>query len=138
MDEWAESVLAGRLTGQRRAVLTFLSSEDRCLSAQEIHAELARRDSPVSLATIYRTVARLIEAGVLDVVLRDDGEATYVVGSSCHHHHVVCRVCGRAEEVADPTVVRWADEEAARRGFTDVSHELTVFGVCPACSIRAT
>lgn len=138
VDERAASVLAGRQTGQRRALLSFLTGADRCLSAQEIHAELARSGSPVSLATIYRTLARLVGAGVLDVVSREDGEATYVLGSPRHHHHLVCRVCGRADEIADPAIARWADDQAARRGFTDATHDLTVVGVCPACTALAS
>lgn len=133
MDERVESLVGTRRTAQRRSLLEFLLNARRCLSAQEIHAELARRGSPVSLATVYRTVARLVRAGALDVVLRADGEATYVAGSAQHHHFLVCRVCGRADEIADPVVERWACEEAADRGFTEVSHALTVFGVCPEC-----
>lgn len=133
MSDRVERVVGARWTEQRRVLLAFLISANRCLSAQEIHAELARQGNAVSLATVYRTVARLVSAGSLDVVLRDDGEATYVVGSEWHHHHLVCRTCGRADEIADPVVARWADEEAARHGFTDATHALTVFGVCPAC-----
>lgn len=133
MADRVDGAVGARQTEQRRALIAFLTSADRCLSAREIHAELDRQGRPVSLATIYRTVARLVRAGALDVVPRDDGEATYVVGSDRHHHHLVCRRCGRADEIADPAVERWAHDEAARRGFSDVTHALTVFGVCPAC-----
>ncbi len=125
--------VVGRQTEQRRALLAFLGSAHRCLSAQEIHAELARSGVAVSLATIYRTMARLVAAGALDVVLREDGEATYIAGSSRHHHHLVCRECGRADEIAEPAVARWADQEATRHGFTEVTHVLTLVGVCPGC-----
>lgn len=138
VDERTASVLVGRQTGQRRALLSFLTSTDRCLSAKEMHAELARLGSPVSLATIYRTLGRLVGAGVLDVVSREDGEATYVIGSPRHHHHLVCRICGRADEIGDPEIAQWADEQAARRGFTDATHDLTVMGVCPTCTALAS
>jgi len=122
-----------RQTEQRRALLAFLARADRCLSAQEIHAELHRRGSAISLATVYRTVARLARSGMLDVLMHNDGEATYIQGSGRHHHHLVCRSCGRVVEISEPTVDSWTREIARKYGFSDASHELTVYGVCGAC-----
>ena len=122
-----------RQTEQRRVLVAFLAHAGRCLSAQEIHAELHRGGSSISLATVYRTVARLAQAGVLDVLMRDDGEATYVQGSSGHHHHLICRSCGRVVEISEPMVEDWTRAVAAEFGFSDPSHELTVHGTCQAC-----
>ncbi|NLE72082.1 MAG: transcriptional repressor [Actinomycetales bacterium] len=130
---WDARAAGSRQTEQRRSVLEFLATVDRCLSAQEIRAALEDQGRPVSLATVYRTVARLARAGVLDVVLRDDGEATYVLGSARHHHHLVCRRCGSVAEIANPAVESWTVEVARLHGFADVDHRLTVTGVCPAC-----
>lgn len=129
---------AERQTEQRRTLLAFLARTDRCLSAQEIHAELHRLGGAVSLATVYRTLARLARAGAVDVLMRDDGEATYVQGSGRHHHHLVCRVCGRVVEINEPTVETWTREVAKGHGFSDATHELTVFGVCRACRLSRT
>lgn len=127
-----------RQTGQRRTLLAFLAQTDRCLSAQEIHAELHERGSSISLATVYRTVARLARSGALDVLMRDDGEATYVQGSRSHHHHLVCRSCGRVEEISEPMVESWTRDVAEAHGFSDVSHQLTVYGTCSACALSQT
>jgi Fur family ferric uptake transcriptional regulator len=48
-----------------------------------------------------------------------------------HHHHVVCRVCGRSVEVSGPEIEEWAERVAQAAGYTDVSHTLEVFGLCP-------
>jgi Fur family ferric uptake transcriptional regulator len=85
------------------------------------------------LATVYRTVARLARSGVVDVLMRDDGEATYIQGSGRHHHHLVCRSCGRVVEISEPTVESWTREIAKKYGFSDASHELTVYAVCRVC-----
>jgi Fur family ferric uptake transcriptional regulator len=50
--------------------------------------------------------------------------------SGAHHHHLVCRECGRTVEVEGPAVERWADAVAAQHGFRDVSHTLEIFGTC--------
>ena len=63
-----------------------------------------------------------------------DGETRYRRCSGSHHHHLVCRECGRTVEVEGPTVERWATSVASEHGYADVSHTLEIFGLCPRCS----
>ena len=123
-----------RPTRQRRAVVEALASFDDFRSAQEIHDLLGRRGDPVGLATVYRTLQRLAEAGEVDMLRSEDGEAIYRRCSDTHHHHLVCRGCGLTVEVAGPTVERWADRVAEEHGFAEVSHTLEIFGTCPRCA----
>lgn len=120
-----------RTTRQRRAVHALLDELDGFASAQDIHEHLRRGGDRVGLSTVYRTLQHLADAAEIDVLRTDDGEALYRRCSAGHHHHLVCRTCGRTVEVAGPTVERWADRVAADHGFRDVSHTLEVFGVCP-------
>jgi Fur family transcriptional regulator, ferric uptake regulator len=124
---------AGRSTRQRAAVSALLAETDEFRSAQDLHDLLRRRGDSVGLTTVYRTLQALTEAGEVDVLRTDDGEAVYRRCSTGHHHHLVCRGCGRTVEVAGPTVERWADQVAAQHGFTEVSHTLEVFGTCADC-----
>ena len=65
----------------------------------------------------------------------DDGESVYRrCSTGAHHHHLVCRSCGRTVEVEGPTVERWADAVSAEHGFRDVTHTLEIFGTCSDCS----
>jgi Fur family ferric uptake transcriptional regulator len=61
-------------------------------------------------------------------------ESVYRRCSTGHHHHLVCRSCGRTVEVEGAAVERWAARTAEANGFADVSHTLEVFGTCPACA----
>ncbi len=106
-------------------------------SAQDIHAELKARGAAVGLATVYRNLAALAASGHVDTVMRDDGESLYRMCSSPHHHHLVCRRCGRTEEVAGPAVEAWAARVADEHRYTAVSHTLELFGLCPQCSAAA-
>jgi Fur family ferric uptake transcriptional regulator len=123
-----------RPTRQRRAVVEALASVPDFRSAQEIHELLSDRGDPVGLATVYRTLQLLAEHDEVDALRRDDGEAVYRRCSRTHHHHLVCRSCGATVEVEGPTVERWTSAVAAEHGFTDVSHDLEIFGTCPRCS----
>jgi Fur family transcriptional regulator, ferric uptake regulator len=122
-----------RPTRQRRAVSAALDAVDDFRSAQDIHDLLKQRGENVGLTTVYRTLQALSDSGEVDVLRNDDGEALYRRCSDGHHHHLVCRSCGRTVEVAGPTVERWADKVAAEHGYTGVSHTLEIFGTCGSC-----
>ncbi len=126
-------VPGGRPTRQRRAVAEVLGTFSDFRSAQEIHELLAQRGEAVGLATVYRTLQRLAEAGEVDVLRTEDGEAIYRRCSPAHHHHLVCRACGATVEVEGPAVERWTRTIAEEHGYADVSHTLEIFGVCDSC-----
>lgn len=122
-----------RNTRQRRAVAAVLDELDGFASAQQIHELLDNRGEHVGLSTVYRNLQTLVEAGNVDALRGDDGETRYRQCSSGHHHHLVCRACGRTVEVEGPTVEQWADRVADEHRFTDVSHTLEIFGTCSNC-----
>ena len=123
-----------RTTRQREAVRTVLDDLDGFRSAQQIHAELGRRDDSVGLSTVYRTLAAMATDGEIDSLLTDDGETVYRrCEGGTHHHHLVCRQCGATVEIDGPAVETWADRMAADHGYDDVSHTLEIFGRCAAC-----
>ena len=122
-----------RTTRQRRAVSAVLEELDGFRSAQEIHDIVRRRGDAVGLSTVYRALQAMADADEVDVLRTGDGEAMYRRCSSGHHHHLVCRDCGRTVEVEGPTVETWADRVAAEHGFADVSHTLEIFGRCNTC-----
>ena len=123
-----------RPTRQRLAVVEAMGSFEDFRSAQEIHDLLGRRGTTVGLATVYRTLQKLAEAGEVDMLRTEDGEASYRRCSDTHHHHLVCRACGRTVEVEGPAVERWTRAIAAEHGYSDVSHTLEIFGTCPSCA----
>lgn len=123
-----------RPTRQQSAVIDELGGLEEFTSAQELHARLRETGSKVGLATVYRTLAGLAAAGEIDTIRTDEGEAVYRKCSTGHHHHLVCRVCGRTVEIEGPAVERWADRVAAEHGFTQVEHTLEVFGTCGTCA----
>ena len=65
----------------------------------------------VGLSTVYRHLQALADDGLVDVIQTPDGETTYRYcgeAGSGHHHHLVCRACGRAEEIEGPAIEKWA------------------------------
>jgi Fur family transcriptional regulator, ferric uptake regulator len=122
-----------RKTEQREAILAALRSSEGAVTAQELHGEL----EGVGLATVYRNLQRLAEEGTADTLRRDNGEQAFLLCDRGHHHHLVCRVCGRVEQVRDCRLDDWARAVAGEHGFEDVEHRAELVGVCGECA-RAT
>ena len=133
MAETAEQTAGLRPTRQRRAITDALARASDFQSAQEIHDSLKSTGDKVGLATVYRTLQAMADAGEVDVLHGAAGETTYRRCSPDHHHHLVCRVCGRTVEIVAPTVETWARSVAAEHGFAEVSHTVELLGVCPSC-----
>ena len=125
-----------RPTKQRVAIEHDVDRSEEFRSAQEVHASLAAAGDKIGLATVYRTLQAMVDEGALDSLRTGDGEQVYRRCSTGHHHHLVCRDCGRTVEVEGPAVERWADAVSAEHGFTDVAHTLELFGRCSACARR--
>jgi Fur family transcriptional regulator, ferric uptake regulator len=123
-----------RPTRQRAAVAAVLADVEEFRSAQELHAQLRDAGEKVGLATVYRTLQAMAADGAIDMLRTDEGEAVYRACSTGHHHHLVCRGCGRTVEVEGPVVERWTHKISEEHGFTDISHTLEIFGTCADCA----
>jgi Fur family transcriptional regulator, ferric uptake regulator len=138
MSDVERAAPAGRVrqTRQAAAIEDVLHEADGFRTAQELHDQLRHRGDRVGLTTVYRHLNLLVEHHLADVVNRGDGESQYRLCGTArsaveeHHHHIVCRECGRSVEVAGPEVERWAERVAAAAGYTDISHTVELFGLC--------
>jgi Fur family transcriptional regulator, ferric uptake regulator len=126
-----------RPTRQRVAVLGVLAAERNDATAQEIHAALAGGPGRVGLATVYRTLAALSEAGAVDALNHHPGETCYRLCSDGHHHHLVCERCHRVVELVDCDLDSWLAERARAHGFTISTHSVEATGICADCVTAA-
>lgn len=129
-----DPVLPVRMTRQRRALDAILDATDGFLSAQDLHVRLRTGGERVALATIYSQLAKMAEAGQVDQIRTEAGEALYRRCRTEHHHHLRCRRCGLVEELEAPAVESWAAEVATASGWADVTHTVEVAGICPSCT----
>ena len=132
-DATAKPSGAQRKTRQRAAVEEILSDRHDFRTAQQIHDDLRYHGERIGLTTVYRTLQLMAESGDLDAIRTNEGETAYRRCSTGHHHHLVCRICGRTVEVSGPAVERWANAVAEQHGFREISHDLEIFGTCNTC-----
>lgn len=121
-------------TRQRAAVAEALMRAGAFKSAQELYEFIIGTGTRIGLTTVYRTLQSLTESGEVDSVRREDGEVMYrMCATEEHHHHLVCRGCGWSVEIENDEVERWASRAAEKHGFSDVHHDVEIFGVCADC-----
>ncbi len=121
-----------RVTKQRLAVMQALEGRTEAVTAQDLHHEFRAHRGAPGLATVYRTLASLARAGVIDTFTQD-GEQAYRLCGQKHHHHLVCESCGIVEEIESKEVETWIARVTRRRGFTVTGHTADIYGFCADC-----
>ena len=88
-----------RNTWQKTAVLEELSSSAEFVSAQELHQKISKSGKKLGLTTVYRALTEMVEQGMADSLSISDGEMRYRICTPEHHHHLICRNCGKTAHV---------------------------------------
>jgi len=121
-----------RVTAPRRALNDLIARRAGHFTANDLIADARHANQRVGRATVFRTLDLLVEQGQLERIDLPSGEHAYV---SCapqeHHHHVVCRRCGKSVEVEDSGLQSVVRQIAQTSGYTIDAHRLELFGLCP-------
>lgn len=125
-----------RMTRQQSTIDRRLTGLDDFVTAQQLHSLLRDDGETIGLATVYRTLQAMAAEGRVDALRTQDGETAYRRCSTGHHHHLVCRDCGRTVEVEGPAVEKWAAAVSKEHDFVDVEHTIEIFGRCAECARR--
>lgn len=116
-----------RLTGQRRLIAEVLSEAHDHPDVPELHRRVAARDAGVSLATVYRTVKRFEEAGIIERHAFRDGRARYEAAPNKHHDHLIDLQTGKVIEFRSEEIERLQAEIARRLGYELIGHRLELY-----------
>lgn len=123
-----------RLTQPRQVIMEVLETSGIPLLPQTIQQRANEAGHKISLVTIYRTLELLIELKLIRRIHGQDGCHGYILCSPGHHHHIICRKCGRALEFSGADdIVQLLDRIERETGFKIESHLLQLQGVCPDC-----
>jgi Fur family ferric uptake transcriptional regulator len=122
-----------RPTKQRITVVAELMRESNDVTAQELHARLGKRGERLGLATVYRTLGHLADAGVIDALDHQHGAVCYRLCGAEHHHHFVCSDCHTVVELGDCEIDPWIERLSSEHGFVATGHRLEVAGLCGDC-----
>jgi Fe2+ or Zn2+ uptake regulation protein len=130
-------VIGQRLTTGRRVLVQVLAAAERPLTA----AGIAGADRRLPTSSVYRNLHILEAAGVVTRLASAAGDNRYELADTLagHHHHLVCRRCGRVEDCVLPEVLERTLDEAARtmrrrHDFRVDEHRVDLLGLCAGCA----
>ena len=124
-----------RATPQRLAILSVVARAGGAhLSAEDVWLRLREESGEMDRSTVYRVLADLTEAGLLEQVRLGDGVSRFEI-QDVAHHHAVCTRCGATEDVSIRAVRALASGLRRETGFVLGHHPLLLPGLCRACAI---
>jgi Fur family transcriptional regulator, ferric uptake regulator len=140
--EWARHALgilgeAGhRRGGARTAVVEALSRHDCAVTALELEEELRRGKASVGRASIYRALERLEELRLVQRFEAERGIASYerIDPNGHHHHHAICRRCGKLEPFEDRGLEQAIEQVSEQVPFEIAEHDVVLRGLCERCA----
>ncbi len=128
--------LSQRNTRPRRLIaerLVELANNGADFTTDDLWQELRQAEPRIGRATVFRSVEKLVDMGILDRVEFADGSHHYRVCGGTHHHHLTCTQCHR---VVDIDLCLPPEQLAAvsnQTNFEIEGHTLTLFGRCEDC-----
>ena len=127
-----------KLTPQRRRILDRALTEPKHFSAEKLLGDLRREDESTSKATVYRTLALLTEAGLLDAVDFERGYRLYERATAGHEHHdhLICTECDKVVEFHDEKIEQAQASVAHAHDFEVLWHTHKLYGRCADCRAR--
>ncbi len=118
-----------RMTGQRRVIARVLSEAADHPDVEEVHRRAALHDNRISIATVYRTVRLLEDAGILERHDFRDGRSRYEQVSEEHHDHLIDINTGDVIEFRNEQIEKLQEIVAAELGYRLVDHRLELYAV---------
>ncbi len=121
-----------KVTIPRVKILEVLDASLAPLTAQDIHNRLAEHGT--DLATIYRSLNKFVEVGILKKLDFGDEYSRYESTNREHHHHIICIECGKIEQVHYCNIEKMSEIIKRDTGFTVIDHEVFFKGICKDCA----
>ena len=122
-------------TKQRQIIAEYFIKLDKHISAEELYDYLRTKGQNTGLATVYRTLNLLKDAGLASQKNFADGKAVYEINKpDSHHDHLICLKCQAVEEFENEEIENLQEEIAKSLGYTLVSHTHELYGICKKCN----
>ena len=122
-----------RLTGARRAVVEIVSSSNRALTPVEVY-DAARAQYPaLGLVSVYRTLDKLEELGLVQRVHQPSGCQAFVTAGTGHQHLLLCKKCGQTTLFEGDDLDNFIQSISRKTGYQISEHWLQLFGLCSNC-----
>ncbi len=121
-------------TQPREIVLKEAISATWHFSADELILQMHNHGISISRATVYRTLASMKEAGILNSVDFGHGHIHYEAPKARkQHEHISCEKCGTICEIQIENLDKAINSAAAKAKFKHIQYAIRISGVCEKC-----
>lgn len=121
-------------TQQRESVARVLFESTRHLSADEVAEELRERGEQTGKATVYRTLALLVELGLATEHDFGEGFRRYQMQiGAAQYDHMICTSCGRVLQFRHEGLNAAIEQVVGESGFEPITRQIKIFGICRDC-----
>lgn len=117
-----------RMTGQRRLIIKVLENSKDHPDVETLFERSNKIDNKVSIATVYRTVKLLQNAGILEKLEFNDGRSRFEDAVRKHHDHLIDLDTGKVIEFIDEEIEHIQKKIANKLGYELVGHKLELYG----------
>lgn len=125
-----------RLTPARRAVVHAIVASQRAITPLQIYEAARRRHRALGLVSVYRTLEKLEQLGLIQRVHQPAGCEAFIAACTGHQHLLICRRCGRADFFEGDDLRPLIRSISRRTGYSIGEHWLQLFGLCQDCQTR--
>lgn len=126
-----------RATRQRGLILDAVCAGGGHTTLGEVYARVHRQAPALDRSTIYRALKVFVEADLVVAADTGDGEMYYEIKRPEPHHHLVCRMCGREQEIDDSVMLAMIEGVRRQHGFEVATDHLVLFGYCKTCRMSS-
>ena len=117
-----------RMTGQRQLIIKVLENSKDHPDVETLFERANKIDNKVSIATVYRTVRTLQNAGILEKLEFNDGRSRFEDAVRKHHDHLIDLDTGKVIEFFDEEIERIQQKIAKKLGYNLIGHKLELYG----------
>jgi len=123
-----------RITKVRKEIIKIFSQILKPLSANEVEKIVLKAGLSVDKATIYRELQFLLNNKYVLEVYTSPHEVSYESSELKHHHHLICKKCGKVDNVTNCLVKELEEDVYKKKGFKIERHTLEFYGICASCA----
>jgi Fe2+ or Zn2+ uptake regulation protein len=135
---WLDKLQASgyRLTQSRRTVVEVIAESSRALSPLQVYDFARQRHRGIGLVTVYRTLEKLEEIGLIQRVHQPQGCQAFIAAFSGHQHMILCEDCGKVQFFDGDNLEGLIGSIREQTGYDVREHWLQLFGLCSECQAR--
>jgi Fur family ferric uptake transcriptional regulator len=122
-----------RMSHPRWLIYQELSAAEGPLTPQEVYQCLLKKKRKIGLTSIYRSLDLFESLGMVFKIIGETNIKYKLCGIKAHHHHIICKACGRVVELDFCDISKWSNKVTESTGFVVTDHQLSFYGYCKAC-----